>query len=49
MTREEKSQVIKNLTTQLADNTNIYLADISGLNADNTSKLRRACFKQGIK
>jgi len=49
MTREEKSQVIENLTTQLADSTNIYLADISGLNADNTSKLRRACFKQGIK
>ncbi len=48
MTREEKSIVIKDLTARLADNTNIYLADISGLNADNTSKLRRACFKAGI-
>ena len=49
MTREEKSRVIEDLTTQLADSTNIYLADISGLNADSTSKLRRACFKEGIK
>ena len=48
MTREEKSQVIKDLTAQLADNTNIYLTDISGLNADATSRLRRACFKAGI-
>ena len=49
MTREEKSQVIKDLTAQLADNTNIYLADISGLNAGTTSDLRRACFKANIK
>ncbi|PNQ73692.1 50S ribosomal protein L10 [Hanstruepera neustonica] len=49
MTREEKSQVIKDLTAQLADNANIYLADISGLNAGATSDLRRACFKANIK
>lgn len=49
MTREEKSQVIEELTAQLASNTNIYLADISGLNAGNTSDLRRACFKANIK
>jgi large subunit ribosomal protein L10 len=49
MTREEKSQVIEELTTQLADNTNIYLADISGLNAATTSNLRRACFKANIR
>ncbi|RXJ50542.1 50S ribosomal protein L10 [Gelidibacter gilvus] len=49
MTREEKSQVIEELTAQLADNTHIYLTDISGLNAKNTSELRRACFKAGIK
>jgi len=48
MTREEKSQVIKDLTAQLADNANIYLADISGLNADATSKLRRACYKANV-
>jgi len=49
MTREEKSKVIEELTAQLADNTNIYLTDISGLNAVNTSDLRRACFKAGVK
>jgi len=48
MTREEKSKVIEELTAQLADNANIYLADISGLNADNTSNLRRACYKANV-
>ena len=42
MTREEKSQVIEDLTTQLADGNIIYLADISGLDALSTSNLRRA-------
>lgn len=49
MTREEKATVIEDLTAQLADNPNIYLADISGLNAVDTSNLRRACFKANIK
>ena len=48
MTREEKSQVIETLTAQLSDNVNIYLADISGLDAGNTTNLRRACFKAGV-
>ena len=48
MTREEKFQVIEDLTSQLAENTVIYLADISGLNAAATSNLRRACFKADI-
>ncbi len=49
MTREEKSQVIEELTVELANNANIYLADISGLNAKTTSDLRRACFKANVK
>lgn len=49
MTREEKATVIEDLTAQLADNSTIYLADISGLNALATSALRRACFKANIK
>jgi large subunit ribosomal protein L10 len=48
MTREEKSQVIQDLTVVLADTNTLYLADISGLNAQTTSNLRRACFKAGI-
>jgi large subunit ribosomal protein L10 len=49
MTREEKSQVIEALTTRLTEGNIIYLADISGLNALDTSNLRRACFKANIK
>ena len=49
MTREEKSQVIEALTTKLTEGNIIYLADISGLNALDTSNLRRACFKANIK
>ena len=49
MTREEKSQVIQDLTGKLTDNPVIYLADISGLNASDTSHLRRACFKANVK
>ena len=37
------------MTAQLADSANIYLADISGLDAVATSNLRRACFKANIK
>ena len=48
MTREEKSQVIDALTAQLSDNSIIYVADISGLNAEATSNLRRACFKADV-
>ena len=48
MTREEKSRVIEELTAQLAENSNIYLADISGLTAGVTSDLRRACFKANV-
>ncbi len=49
MTREEKSQVIEDLTGKLTENNVIYLADISGLNASDTSNLRRACFKANVK
>jgi len=48
MTREEKSKVIEDLTAQLAGTNVLYLADISGLNAEETSNLRRSCFKAGI-
>jgi large subunit ribosomal protein L10 len=49
MTREEKSQIIADLTTTLTDNNVIYLADISDLNASDTSDLRRACFKANVR
>ena len=37
MTKEEKAIVIEDLTAQLANNSTIYLADISGLDALATS------------
>ena len=49
MTREEKSVVIEALTTRLTEGEIIYMADISGLNALDTSNLRRACFKENVK
>lgn len=48
MTREEKSQVIAELTDVLASSNVVYIADISGLDAETTSNLRRTCFKAGI-
>ncbi|WP_438962714.1 50S ribosomal protein L10 [Nonlabens sp.] len=48
MTREQKANVIQDLTATLSNNSTIYLADISGLNASETSNLRRACFKANV-
>jgi large subunit ribosomal protein L10 len=49
MTREEKSVAINEILDVLKSNQNIYLTDISGLNAIETSNLRRMCFKAGVK
>ena len=48
MTREEKSKAISELTEKLGASTNLYLTDISGLDAKATSNLRRACYKANI-
>ena len=49
MTREEKSQVIENLTAELSEAKTLYLTDTAGLNAKDTTALRRACFKADIR
>ena len=49
MRKELKAQIIEKVAAQLAENPNFYLADIAGLNAENTSALRRACFEKNIK
>lgn len=49
MRKEEKKLLIESLTQQLTDVNNFYLTDISALNAEDTSSLRRLCFKYGIK
>ncbi len=48
MTRNEKSTVIENLTTLLTESKTIYLADISAMDAESTSNLRRACFNANV-
>ena len=49
MTRQEKNEAIENLKEALGDVKNLYLADIAGLDAIQTSALRRSCFKENIK
>jgi len=49
MKKAEKIKVIDDLTSKLKATKNIYLTDISGLNASQTSALRRACYKANIK
>jgi len=49
MRKEEKTQIIESLAAQLTNTPNFYLTDISGLNAENTAKLRRACYEKEIK
>jgi len=49
MRREEKAQVIEAIQAQLKETPDFYLTDISGLNAEQTVKLRRMCFDEGIK
>jgi large subunit ribosomal protein L10 len=48
MTIAEKTKLIDTLVEQLNNSNVVYLADISGLNAEDTSNLRRLCFKENI-
>ena len=48
MTKEQKVKEIQDLTEKLSSVKNLYLTDISGLNAVQTTALRRACFKANI-
>ena len=49
MKKEVKDQVMEAIAAQLKQYPNFYVTDIAGLNAEETSKLRRECFEQGIK
>ena len=48
MTKEEKNQFIDVLDKCIQENSNFYLADISGLSAEDSSALRRLCFKREV-
>jgi large subunit ribosomal protein L10 len=49
MTKQEKIQEIEDLTTEISAVKNLYLTDIAGLDAVQTTALRRACFNANIK
>ena len=49
MRKEEKVQIIDSIAARLEETPNFYVTDIEGLNAELTSKLRRACFEKQIK
>ena len=49
MKKEVKGQIIETISAQLQQYPNFYITDIAGLNAEQTSSLRRECFEQGIK
>ena len=48
MNKKEKNEMIVTLEGMLNDNANFYLADISGLTAEENSALRRLCFKRKV-
>ena len=48
MKREDKNTIIDSLTEFIGNSKHFYLADISDLDAESTSKLRRICFEKEI-
>lgn len=48
MNREQKEQVVAELTETFKNNNFVYLADTTGLSAINTNKFRRLLFENGI-
>jgi large subunit ribosomal protein L10 len=49
MKKEVKDTIIVELGKKLKEYPHFYLVDVTGLNADKTSKLRRNCFKNEVK
>ena len=49
MNKQDKVKVVEELKSQLANYKSIYLTDIAGLDAVQTSKLRRECFNSDVK
>ena len=48
MTREEKAQIIDELSQKFAENAHFYIADASGLTVEQINAFRRMCFKSGV-
>lgn len=48
MTREEKEQIIGELTQKFANTENFYITDASGFTVEQINNFRRMCFKSGV-
>lgn len=49
MKKEDKNKIVENLANEIKKYSHFYLTDISEINAEKTSKLRRVCFEKDIK
>ncbi len=49
MKTEDKNRLIEAIAEKLKESNNIYIADISELNAEDTFKLRKLCFSKNVK
>ncbi|MCT4623809.1 MAG: 50S ribosomal protein L10 [Schleiferiaceae bacterium] len=48
MTKEQKNREIEEITSLLESTNTVYIADIAGLNAADTSSLRRLCHQRDV-
>jgi large subunit ribosomal protein L10 len=48
MTREEKAQIIEELSQKFADNAHFYITDANGFTVEQINNFRRMCFKSGV-
>ncbi len=48
MTREDKAQLISDLTAKLKETDHFYIADTSGLTVAEINKFREMCFNKGV-
>jgi large subunit ribosomal protein L10 len=48
MTREEKAQIIEELSTKFANHAHFYITDATGFTVAQVNNFRRLCFKSGV-
>jgi len=49
MTKEEKYQVVEDLSEKIASTDFFYILDAAGMTVEQTNEFRRACFQNGFK
>ena len=48
MTREEKAQIIEELSEKFANHAHFYITDATGFTVEQINNFRRLCFKSGV-